>query len=97
MEENIFYDVQVKVISQEGICHWGNKVGDEWLYGYQKNPGGICLAALAAIYPMIRLLWGGGVFPTEFTGLPLGVNQLCCPDPRNPVIFELRRVPQQKQ
>ncbi len=97
MPEDIYYDVEVEVISQKGICHWGHKVGDKWLFGYQKSPGGLCLGAMAALLPGIRMLWGGGVFPTSLSGFPRGTNQLCCIDPRNPVVFELRRVPQQKK
>ena len=82
------YDVSVKVISQKGTCAAEHKVGDEWVVG-QKTPEGICLSAFNALYPNTRALRFGGSFPWEKDS---DKTTVVCPDPENPVIFELRRV-----
>ena len=33
--------VSVKVVSQQGRCTYGHKVGDEWVVG-DKTPEGLC-------------------------------------------------------
>ena len=82
------YDVAVKVISQKGNCGAEHKVGDEWIIR-RKTPEGICLSALMAIYPSLRVLRFGGVMPWQTEP---DVTQVICPDIENPVIFELRRL-----
>ena len=82
------YKVRVKVISQKGICDQGHKVGDEWLVG-EKTPEGMCIFAFASLLPFIAPLLYGGAFPWDKDpDRTIGV----CPDPDNPVVFELRRV-----
>ncbi len=44
------HKVVAKVISQEGTCGVGHKVGDEWVIGLT-TPEGICQAAYSAISP----------------------------------------------
>lgn len=80
--------VSVKVISQKGKCDQEHKVGDEWIVG-MKTPAGICLAAYNSIYPYIRVLMFGGAYPWQED--PTTV-QVTCTDPKNPVVFELRRL-----
>lgn len=94
-----FHDVSVKVVSQKGICFVGHKVGDEWLFGRDmKTPGGLCTAAFIAIFPHVRMLQGGGGYNPEVMkevgkgGLEAGTMQLCCNDPENPLVLELRVV-----
>ena len=82
------YDVAVKVISQKGTCHAEHKVGDEWCIGI-KTPDGICLPAFNALYPSLQVLRFGGVFP--YSDDPDTAKE-ACPDPNNPVVFELRRI-----
>ena len=81
------YDVIARVISQEGICAAGHKVGDEVHLG-DKTPHGMCYWALHALFPFASVLQFGGSFPWEAD--PDSVI-VACPDPANPVIFELRR------
>lgn len=85
------YDLVVKVISQKGTCVDEHKVGDEWFINAQldKVPGGICLGAFGVLYPYIKTLMFGGSFP--WSDDPEAVT-VACPDPYNPVVFEVRRV-----
>ena len=82
------YDIAVKVISQNGTCGAGHKVGDEWVLG-SKTPEGICLSAFNALLPNTRVLRFGGSFPWENDP---DVTTLPCKDKKNPVVFELRRL-----
>ena len=86
MEEK--YDVAVKVISQKGVCPAGHKVGEEWVLS-QNSPEGLCLSALNSIYTSFRVLMFGGSMPWQTD--PDVVEEIC-PDIKNPVIFELRRL-----
>jgi len=82
------YDVAVKVISQKGTCAAEHKVGDEWVIT-NKTSEGICLSAFEAVFPSTRVLMFGGSFP--WADDP-DVATVTCPDPNNPVVFELRRL-----
>ncbi len=80
--------VRVKVISQKGHCEEGHKVGDEWLVG-EKTPQGMCIFAFASLLPFITPLMFGGTFPWEKDP---DRTTAVCPDPDNPVVFEISRV-----
>lgn len=82
------YEVMAKVTKQEGTCGAEHKVGDEFLIG-SKTPGGMCLAAFYALFPMARVLQFGGASPWSRDPDKASVT---CPDSKNPVIFELRRI-----
>lgn len=82
------YDVEVKVISQEGVCGKDHKVGDSWIIG-TKTPEGICLSAFNVIFPDSRVLRFGGELPWA---KEKGTATVACPDGKNPVIFKLRRI-----
>ena len=56
------YDIVARVVSQEGHCGAGHKVGDEWVIG-SKTPAGICLSAFSTLLPNARLLMFAGSFP----------------------------------
>jgi uncharacterized repeat protein (TIGR04076 family) len=77
-----------KVVSQKGTCQAGHKVGDEFVMG-QETPAGMCSWAFYTLFPFAEVLQFGGSFPWE--GEP-GTARVACPDPGNPVVFELRRV-----
>jgi uncharacterized repeat protein (TIGR04076 family) len=81
--------VIAKVISQTGKCDAGHKVGDEWVLG-PKTPEGICMGAYHAMYSNAFFLIAGAEMPW---GKDPNVATVACPDPKNPVVFELRRVP----
>ncbi len=82
-------DVIAKVISQKGTCEAGHRVGDEFIIG-QKTPPGICSWAFYTLFPFAEVLQFGGLFSWE-----KDPNKaiIACPDPANPVIFELMRGP----
>ena len=80
--------VSIKVISQKGTCDAEHKVGDQWIVD-SKTPEGICLSAFNALLPGIRVLMFGGAFP--WSSDP-DVATVACPDPDNPVVFEIRRL-----
>jgi uncharacterized repeat protein (TIGR04076 family) len=84
------YDVIVEVVSQNGHCALGHKVGDQWTIG-QMTPAGIYYSAYNAIHPNVQILMFGGVFPWARDP---DTTRVACPDGQNPVIFELRRVKQ---
>ena len=81
------YTVKAKVISQKGICEAGHKVGDEYVIGDHTLPG-VCSWAFCAIFPFAEVLLFGGSFPWEQDANRVTV---ACPDPANPVIWELKR------
>jgi uncharacterized repeat protein (TIGR04076 family) len=80
-------EVVVKVISQKGTCEAGHKVGDEFVIGQLTTPG-MCSWAFHALFPFAEVLQFGGSFPWEVTA---GTATVACPDPVNPVVFEIRR------
>jgi uncharacterized repeat protein (TIGR04076 family) len=82
-------DVIAKVISQKGSCEAGHAVGDEFIIG-QETPPGICSWAFYTLLPFAVVLQFGGSFPWEKDPNKATV---ACPDPANPVAFELRREP----
>ena len=82
------YEVVARVVSQQGTCDAEHRVGDEWVIG-SRTPEGICLAALNSLYHYARVLMFGGSFPWEADP---DVATVACPDAKNPVVFELRRL-----
>jgi len=85
------YDILVKVVSQKGTCKQEHKVGEQWVVK-AKTPEGICLSAFNSLYPHIRSLRYGGESPLENDP---DVAPVACPDPFNPVVFEVRRLRKQ--
>ncbi len=81
--------VQVTVISQKGTCAAGHKVGDKWVL-IRNTPSGLCMAALAAIWPEARAIMLGGKFPWAKED---GSITIACADADNPVVFELKPLP----
>lgn len=83
-----WYQVKAKVISQKGHCEAGHKVGDEYVIA-NNTPAGVCVWAFYTLFPFISPLQAGGAFPWEKNK---DMCTVACPDPGNPVVFELRRV-----
>jgi uncharacterized repeat protein (TIGR04076 family) len=79
--------VIAKVISQQGTCEAQHKVGDEFLVG-EKTPPNLCSWAFYSLFPFAQVLQFGGSFPWE---KDRNKSTVACPDPDNPVVFELRR------
>ena len=84
------YKVSVRVISQKGTCEAGHRVGDQWLVG-DTTPEGICLYAFASLLPFMTPLMFGASFPWEKEP---DMTTVACPDPTNPVVFKIRRLPE---
>jgi uncharacterized repeat protein (TIGR04076 family) len=82
-------DVIARVISQKGACEAGHAVGDEFVIG-QKNSPGLCSWAFYTLFPFAEVLQFGGSFPWEKDP---DKSVVACPDPANPVVFELSRGP----
>ena len=82
-------EVVARVISQKGTCEAGHKVGDEFIVG-EKTPPGVCSWAYYALFPFAEVLQYGGAFPWENDP---DRTTVACPDPGNPVVFELKRIP----
>ena len=81
--------VVVRVVSQKGYCTAGHKDGDEFEIE-ESTPLGMCSWAFAVVFPFSQVLKFGGAFPWEEDRDRATV---ACPDPDNPVVFELRRYP----
>lgn len=77
-----------RVISQKGTCEAGHRVGDEFVIGQTTTPG-MCSWAFYTLFPFAEPLEFGGSFSWESGPDKVRV---ACPDPDNPVIFEIRRV-----
>lgn len=80
-------EVEVVSILEKGKCPFGLKIGDTFQFD-EKTPPGICHWAYLVILPFATALRFGGNIPWE----DKGVCRVCCPDPNNPVVFEIRRV-----
>jgi len=80
-------DVIAKVIFQKGTCAAQHKVGDEFVIG-QQTPPKLCSWAFYSLFPFAQVLQFGGSFPWE---QDRNKTTVACPDPANPVVFELRR------
>ena len=81
--------IQVRLISAEGTCPNGHQVGDEWIFNRKSPEPGICLAALFNLLNPIRILESGGSYPMNADP---DSYQTWCPDIRNKLIFEVRRL-----
>ena len=76
-----------KVISQKGTCVAGHKVGDEYVIS-DDTPTGMCAWAFYSLFPFATVLMYSGSFPWE---IDPNKSTVACPDPNNPVVFELTR------
>ena len=87
--EEVGFDVVAKVISQQGFCGAGYKVGDEIHFRGHCVEGKACYHVLYSVLPKIFALRYGAEFPwledPDTTWHP-------CPDVHNPVIFEIKRI-----
>lgn len=79
--------VKVKVVEiiGNGKCPLGLKVGDSFLIEGAEMPAGFCSWAFNSIFPFLTVLRFGGRLPWEKEE----EARVCCPDPHNPVVFEL--------
>lgn len=84
------YKVTAKVIKQEGHCDACHKVGDTFIIG-DKTPDAMCAHAYQAIFPFAM----GYRYDASYRwDTNPNITTLACPDPDNPVVFEISRVPE---
>jgi len=83
------YVIEVTVKSQKGKCALGHKVGDKIVFDGRSVRGDICYSALMVLLPKIYAMRYGVEFPWSEDGDAI-FN--ACPDPENPVVFEIRRI-----
>ena len=83
------YRVTATVISQQGVCHAGHRVGDVVSFDGLHVEGPICLHALYSMLPKVFAMRYGAEFPWL---KDKDVSTHACPDAYNPVVFEIRRV-----
>jgi len=88
MAETGSYRVVARVVSQKGTCAANHKAGDEFVVS-DAMPPALCSWAFHALFPFISTLQFGGSFPWEKNRDKATV---ACPDPDNPVVFELARL-----
>jgi uncharacterized repeat protein (TIGR04076 family) len=82
------FEVTARVQSVAGFCAAAHKIGDEWKLGHE-TPQGICIWAWTAIFPFVSIFRYGGSLPWKEG--PSMVT-IACPDPKNRVVFEIRKV-----
>jgi uncharacterized repeat protein (TIGR04076 family) len=84
------YRIEIKLISAEGKCPNGHKVGDEWNVFMKTPDKPMCLVAFYNLFNPIRVLETGGSWPMYADTESF---QTTCPDTRNRLLFEVRRFP----
>ncbi len=93
----VSYPVRVRIISQKGHCAHTHQAGDEWICKYE--PGrppevpNICWSALQVILYNLKFLWWGAPIPAPVPDPDTFF--VACPDPLNPVVFEMKRLKDQ--
>jgi uncharacterized repeat protein (TIGR04076 family) len=80
--------VRVRIKSIEGKCPMKFKVGRTWVID-RTTPGGMCQSAYQAIFSALRVLRFGGSQPWD---KKRDITHVCCPDPENHVVYELKRI-----
>jgi uncharacterized repeat protein (TIGR04076 family) len=84
------FTVAAKVISQEGFCEFGHRVGDTVVFDGETVQGRVCLSALYSFLPKVFAMRYGAEFPWLKEDKDVATH--ACPDAANPVVFEIRRV-----
>ena len=87
--EDVGYTIVAKVISQEGTCAAGHKVGDRIVFNGRTVEGKICIHALYSFLPKVFAMRYGAEFPWL---KDRDMSTHACPDAYNPVVFEIRRI-----
>ena len=87
--EDSEFKIIARVIQQEGHCAAGHRVGDEVIFDGQTVEGKVCIHALYSFLPKVFAMRYGAEFP--WLDDPDAAPH-ACPDARNPVVFEIRRL-----
>jgi len=88
------HKIQIKIIGKEGSgnCPNGHKVGDVFIVNRKSPTPPLCLAALFNLMNPIRIFEGGGSYPHYPDP---DSYQILCPDIRQRMLFEVRRLPEE--
>jgi uncharacterized repeat protein (TIGR04076 family) len=81
--------VEVTVKSQKGTCAFGHKVGDKIVFDGKTIQGNICYSALMVVLPKVYAMRYSAEFPWAESK---DIIYNACPDPKNPVVFEIKRL-----
>lgn len=86
--------IKARVVSQEGHCAAGHRVGDEIVFDWDTHEikGKMCLHALYSALPKIYALAHGADVAFAESDDGSRVARHACPDGYNPVIFELKEI-----
>ena len=87
---NIGNRIECTITEIKGNCGWGHKVGDKFDVS-SHDTAGMCGFFYHDVFPRIMMLQFGGSMPW---GQP-DVMRVECPDRRNCVVAELKRIPNQ--
>jgi uncharacterized repeat protein (TIGR04076 family) len=82
------YDIEVTVKNVKGKCSFGYKAGDKIHFDGKTIKGATCYSALMTILPKVYAMRYGAEFPWA-KNKDVIIN--ACPDPENPVLFEIKR------
>ncbi|MBN1329030.1 MAG: TIGR04076 family protein [Candidatus Heimdallarchaeota archaeon] len=80
--------IVVEIISQNGHCAAGHKVGDKIIFENDERKGKLCISALYSMIPKIYAMSYEANFPWL---KDKNVATHACPDGYNPVIFKITR------
>ena len=83
------FDVEVTVTEVKRKCAFVYKVGDKIIFDGKKIKGNVCFSALMTMLPKVYALWYGAEFPWAKNK---DLIHNACPDPENPVVFEIKRI-----
>jgi uncharacterized repeat protein (TIGR04076 family) len=84
-----FNEIVVTVKKVRGHCAAEHKVGDKAVFKSKSIEGEICFGALCSMIPKVYGMRYGADLPWLKNK---DVATHACPDPENPVTFELRRI-----
>ncbi len=83
------FRIVARVIQQAGHCAAGHRAGDEVVFDGRTVEGKVCIHALYSFLPKVFAMRYGAEFP--WLDDPDAASH-ACPDARNPVVFEIRRL-----
>ena len=83
------YDIEVTVKEVKGKCIFGYKKGDKIHFNGKTIKGKTCYSALMTNLPKVYAMRYGAEFPWA-KNKDVIIN--ACPDPENPVLFEIKRI-----
>ena len=86
------YRVKVTVKEVNGYCRAGHRPGDEVIFGDNEIEGKICFDAMCSFISKVYARRYGASLPWLQEEDAPALH--ACPDAANPVVFEIRRLPE---